>query len=293
MERTKNLDQIPSVYLTSVFGAEQILKKIQSVPQKEKILLKNDDFLKKKRNRNVLVDQMEFFIPEQEMEHIAKEMETLFLPRKEQGAMDAECVEGQVQICTSREQRATKVGSRNPLCISLEIIKNPYRIPMDLHLIPYARTRVYPKEHTGTGVLDKETFTYYKFPPEEYLALGFYEILNGLNLISDLSWYKDIFQILTKEPLEGRKIWEGLNEMLAEHPLSSLECRMDAIMACRDNMEMKKRWKSQSRRSGEHYPNWEQVVSLIGAFFTPIYEGILKDEIFLGDWMPQLGRYLD
>ena len=28
-------------------------------------------------------------------------------------------------------------------------------------------------------------------------------------------------------------------------------------------------------------------------FLTPIFEGILKDEIFLGDWMPELGRYLD
>ena len=81
--------------------------------------------------------------------------------------------------------------------------------------------------------------------------------------------------------------------MLEEHPLPFLEQRLSKVLSCRDNKELKKRWKSQSRRSGEHYPNWEQTVALTVTFLTPIYDGILKDEIFLGDWMPQLGRYLD
>ena len=56
---------------------------------------------------------------------------------------------------------------------------------------------------------------------------------------------------------------------------------------------MKKRWKSQSRRKREYYPQWEQVVVLLGTFFTPIFDSIINNEIFLGDWMPQLKRFLD
>ena len=288
MEKSKYSEQIPSAYLASVFGAEQILKKIQTFPQKEQMLLKKDDFLKKEKNYHGLVEQMEFFIPEREQDTIAREVKTLFSSRD-----GGQSVEDTVQIYTCQGLKNSAKDFGNPLCISLEIMKDPYRIPMDLHLIPYAKSNIYPRKHTGIGVLDKETYTYYKFPPEEYLALGFYEILSGLELLSDLSWYKEIFEILKTESLEGRKIWEGLSFMLEEHPLPFLEQRLSKVLSCRDNKELKKRWKSQSRRSGEHYANWEQTVALTVTFLTPIYDGILKDEIFLGDWMPQLGRYLD
>ena len=43
----------------------------------------------------------------------------------------------------------------------------------------------------------------------------------------------------------------------------------------------------------EPYPQWKEVIELLTAFFAPIFEGVLKDEVFLGDWMPELGRYLE
>ena len=56
---------------------------------------------------------------------------------------------------------------------------------------------------------------------------------------------------------------------------------------------MQKRWKSHCKRKKETYPQWEEVIGLSVAFLEPVFEGVLKDEVFLGDWMPQLGRYLD
>ena len=56
---------------------------------------------------------------------------------------------------------------------------------------------------------------------------------------------------------------------------------------------MKRRWKSQSKRTMELYPQWKEVIELLTTFLTPVFEGVLKDEVFLGDWMPELGRYLD
>ena len=264
MEREKNSDQIPSIYTVSVLGAEEILKKIQLFPKKEKLLLKNDGFFEKEKKHDTLTERMEFFTPERDLENTVKELESLFISEQQEKSIRTE-----------------------------ENIQNPYRIPFEIQLFPYSRDDIYPREKTRKSLSNQENFTYYTFPPEEYLVLAFYEILNGLELLNDLSWYKEVYEILNREPLEGRKVWEGLRHLLSEHPIPSVEKRMETIESYKNYGYMKKRWKSQSRRCRGHYPQWEQVITLLSAFFRPIFEGVLKDEIFLGDWMPQLSRYLD
>lgn len=272
MNNKKNSDEMPSIYIAAISGAEQILKKIQDSTLKEKLLLKNDDFLTEEKYRNLLMERMEFFILEEGITDTIKELEQLF---------------------EIHQKDKRDVGQARILKFSTEILQKPYRIPMEIRLIPYTGHKVYPRKISGTGILDQEPFTYYKFPSEEYVALGFYEILNGLEFVKDLSWYKEIYEIISREPLQGRKIWETLERLLSEHPIPSLDKRLDTIKTYKDYGYMKKRWKSQSRRERKHYPQWEQVVTLLVTFFTPLFESVLNDEIFLGDWMPQLERYLD
>ncbi len=45
MDNKRNSDEMPSIYIAAILGAEEILKKIQYSKLKEKLLLKNDDFL--------------------------------------------------------------------------------------------------------------------------------------------------------------------------------------------------------------------------------------------------------
>lgn len=272
MDNKRNSDELPSIYIAAILGVEEILKKIQCSTLKEKLLLKNDGFLTEEKYHNLLIERMEFFIPEDGIDDTIKELEELF---------------------EIRPHSSIEASQGRVLQFSTEILQKPYRIPMEIRLIPYTGHKVYPRQISGKGILDQEPYTYYKFPSEEYVALGFYEILNGLEFVKDLSWYKDIYEIVSKESLQGRKIWESFEHLLTKHPIPSFEKRLDTIKAYKDYGYMKKRWKSQSRRKREYYPQWEQVVTLLGTFFSPIFECIVKDEIFLGDWMPQLGRYLD
>lgn len=284
---------IPSIYLASIAGAEEILKKIEMSSLKGKIFLKNDEFLGEEKYRSQLMDRMEFFIEEKYMEEATRTLESLFLPytkeNKDGTGEDAE----NVPISLYKTENQGIAGTGKPVCLSLSIDRKPYHIPIRLFLVPYPGHDVYPRTKTGTGVLTGESFSYDTFPPEEYLALGFYEILDGLELLQNLSWYKEIYELLLRESVEGRRIWESFHRLLEERPIPSLEKRLDTIKEYKDYGYMKKRWKSQSRREREHYPQWEQVVTLLVAFFTPVFEGIIRDEVFLGDWMPQLGRYLD
>lgn len=284
MDLEKQQEEISSIYQVVILGAEEILSITGNQSWSQNMLLKSDDFLQNIKYQKVLLDSLQFFTPEEEIDNIISNLENLFAPLEE--SADAESGEMQVLFC--------RRGSKdNPIKIYFEICKAPYRIPFEIHLIAYPGHKIFPQKKTAIHKRSEESFTYNMFPPEEYLALAFYEVIKDLELIVDMSWYKQIYETLCKESADGRKVWESLNRLIKEYPIPSLEKRLDTLAGYRDYGYMRKRWKSQSRRRRESYPRWEDVVSLMVKFLTPIFEGILKDEIFLGDWMPELGRYLD
>ena len=82
-----------------------------------------------------------------------------------------------------------------------------------------------------------------QYPYEQVVAENFVEILEKMELINDLSCYEEIYGILKKEALDGRK-------------------------------------------------DWVEVMTLLEAFFPPVWRAIIRDEIFIGDWMPELCRFL-
>ncbi len=284
MDLEKQQEEISSIYQIAILGAEEILSKMGNQPWNENILLKSDDFLQNKKYQKVLLDSLQFFTPEEEMENIVDNLKELFAPVEE--IIDTNTGEMQVLFC--REGNKS-----NPMKIFFEICKAPYRIPFEIHLIFYPGHKIFPQKKTGIHEGRQENFTYNMFPSEEYLALAFYEVIKDLELIVDMSWYKQIYETLCRESVDGRKVWESLNRLIKEYPIPSLDKRLDTLAGYKDYGYMKKRWKSQSRRRKESYPRWEDVVALMVQFLTPIFEGVLKDEIFLGDWMPELGRYLD
>ena len=284
MDLERRQEKVSSIYQVAISGAEEILRRTSSQPWNENILLKNDDFLQNKKYQKVLLDSLDFFTPEEELENIVENLEELFESQAE--PIDSDTGEMQVLFCR-------KGNKDNPMKIFLEICKVPYRIPFEIHLISYPGHKIFPQKKTGIHEESKENFTYNMFPPEEYLALAFYEVIKDLELIVDMSWYKQIYETLCKESVVGRKVWESLNRLIKEYPIPSLDKRLDTLASYKDYGYMKKRWKSQSRRRRESYPRWEDVIALMVQFLMPIFEGVLKDEIFLGDWMPELGRYLD
>lgn len=201
-------------------------------------------------------------------------------------------IEVQVSFCKMKEQKG-KRGMKNP-CILLEIAWGTCQIPFELEIFPYKEHHIYPQEKILEEIFpEKEKAIYCKFPSEEYLSRGFYEILNSLELLNDLSWYQEIYGILTRESVNGRKVWDSFRRLLLEQPMPSVEKRLDTLKSYEGYWYMEKKWNNQCVGEKEEYPQWNQVIQLFGKFFTPIFEGVMKDEVFIGDWMPQLGRYLD
>ena len=68
---------------------------------------------------------------------------------------------------------------------------------------------------------------------------------------------------------------------------------MAEILSYREYPYMKKRWEKHLRKQKKTTPQWEEIMDILEVFLTDIWNSICRDEVFFGDWMPDLGRFLD
>lgn len=238
-----------------------VLKKILESGYKDKL------WMKKKLEPEQIEQGLIFYPAENNQKEMIEQLRELF---------QKEIVEG--------KSMPFSVETKNRVYLEIEMEK--YRIPFFIEVQPYKEVFSYPIEEQ----LDK--LVYYRFPTEEYLAQGFYEIFNKLELLNDLSWYKEIYDILLTEAVDGRKVRDCLAKFLEKKKIPSFEKRLDTIKSYENYGYMKKKWKNEKKRQSKEMPEWNQVVALLVTFISPIFDAIIKDEIFFEDWMPQLGRYL-
>lgn len=294
MELERSEDKIPSIFQTAIYAAENILKRIGDTPWNQRLMLKSDDFLKEEKYRNALLGKIEFFTAAENICDTVEKLESVFLMESKQKEADHTEMDEYKQDGMEMEVLFRgEMEEGKPVKIFLEVRSEPYRIPLELVLIPFPEHEIFPQTKTGVNSQTQETFSYHLFPSQEYLSIALYEIIKDLELIRDLSWYEGVYDVIVKEPVEGRKVWECLNRLIKEYPIPSFEKRLDTLKGYENYGYMKKRWKEQNKHKKEAYPRWEEVIALLGTFLTPIFEGVRKDEVFFGDWMPELGRYLD
>ncbi len=293
VKRVKNSEQIPSIYLVSILAAEKILKKMQSFLKSEKILLKNDNFFEINKKQKILVRKMEFFVPEHKIEDTIANLENIFSSNQKEKLQGENMDLKEIKISHCKSQEWFLDRKEMPVSVFLNIRNDQFHFPFELKLIPCSKQDMFSVEKIRRGMYDQQPFVYYTFPSEQYLALAFYVILNELELLRDLSWYKDIYEMLQKEYLEGRKLWEGLHRLMMESPIPSPMKRLEILQGYQNYGYMRKRWNRQGRCRQEPYPPWAQVIELLTACITPVFEAILRDEIYLAEWMPQFGRYFD
>lgn len=282
--------QISELYLIAGCGGRAILRGIAESPLRERLFIRNDKALQARNYQRNLMNRLVFFSSAEGMEGTLEELKALF-PLEASFANQKTGVAECLQVFLDGRQGQQE---GNPQVL-LEIRKKPYRIPVRLELMPYQGRSGYPQEETlaEEGAAGRDVIAYCKFGNEEYLARSFYEVIDALEWLDDLLWYQEIYDILAQKAVNGRKVWECLHGLLEERPISFLRNRLNRVKGYEGYAPMETRWEALHENEPGGYPQWEEVIQLLGEFYTPIFEGILKDEIFFGDWMPQLKRYLD
>lgn len=238
-----------------------VLKRILESGYKEKL------WMKKRLQPEIVESELIFYPVKNNQEEMLEQLRNLF---------QEELVE--------EKNLPFSIETKERIVLEFEIEK--YRIPFFIKIEPYREAALYPVEETF------EEMKYYRFPTEEYLAHGFYEIFDKLELLNHLFWYKEIYDILRTETIDGRRVRDCLGKLLETKKIPSFEKRLDTIKSYENYGYMKKKWKNEKKRQNQEFPEWKEVISLLVTFISPIFHAIIQDEIFFEDWMPQLGRYL-
>lgn len=168
------------------------------------------------------------------------------------------------------------------------------KVPVKIKLEPVAKENLTPYvKDIQLFLNNNRKIQVYCFPSEYVVTEKFLEILEKLELLNDLSCYMDIYEILKKEALSGRKVWELLQEGCEERRIPVEEKRMELLLSYRTSRYMEKKWKAYLRRIKRKQPSWNEVMDPIEHFFKVLWENMCQNVVYLGDWMPELGRCID
>lgn len=132
---------------------------------------------------------------------------------------------------------------------------------------------------------------------EESLEGCLATILHYLELIPSMDAYEKAYEFLKSQSYDGRRFCTNLMKEWEKRQLELSVKQMEFLRGYETSSYMEKRWKQHVKNHktegvNEEVLEWQEVCGKVTAFLLPMLECISKDEIFFGDWMPDLGRYL-
>lgn len=273
--------QIPYANLLSAFVIEEAVLAISESEESENFRLKNDSILSLeyyKRKTPIRLEYMLYSEEELTVRGIIHRMSLIF-----QNERRAE-FRWKYQVEKIRDNiRVHLTGSIEGLEIPIELLINRQT---DITLKP-------SKEELHMFLWEDRTVEYLHYPVEGLLAEHFMRIMKNMELLNDLSSYYILYDLLKKEMNSARKVTEQLEILTKENHIRVRMSRFQMFCQYRESPYMKKRWKAYLKKEKKETPSFEEVMNVLIMYFKPIWEALVKGSYYLGDWMPELLRYLD
>lgn len=273
--------QIPYANLLSAFVVEEIVAAISESEESEYFWLKNDGILSLESYKRKAPNRLEYmFCGEEELTvpGITQYMSLIFQEEK------GEELRWKYQVeKTGAVVRVHLTGRIEELEIPIELVISQQ---IDENLLPES-------EELRPFLQDGQTVSYLHYPVEGLLAEHFVKILKDMELLGDLNSYYVIWDLLRKEMNSTRKVTEHLEVFMEKYHIPMDQERFEMVCSYRDSSYMKKRWKAYLRREKKDAPSFEEAVEVFMTYFRPIWNALAEGNYYLGDWMPELMRYLD
>jgi len=167
-------------------------------------------------------------------------------------------------------------------------------VPIHIRVTELTEEGLVPVKRTFMPFMEGgKQIPYLEYPVESILAENLFYLIRDMELLPDMSVYDKVYGILKTEPVDGRHIQELLGEHCKKQQLLPEESRMKEILSYRDYSYMRKRWEKYLRHRKRKEPACTEVMQVLEQFLPQMWSTLCRDEIFFGDWMPDLQRFLD
>ena len=180
------------------------------------------------------------------------------------------------------------------ICVYLSAKIEELQIPVQLVLEQEKEEPSEPSHEELHPFLEEErSVEYLHYPMEGILAEHFIRIMRDMELINDMGSYYILYELLSKEMNSSRKVTEQIESLAKEQRIPLKKERFDMFEGYQSSSYMKKKWKSYLKKEKKKTPSFEEVMKVMIAYYRPIWDSLAEGHYYLGDWMPELMRYLD
>ncbi len=167
-------------------------------------------------------------------------------------------------------------------------------VPVHLRITKITEEGMVPvKRDFPLFMQNQRKIPYLEYPVESILAEQLFSILKHMELLPEMHAYATVYQILKTDPVNARHIREMLCDYCEKEQLLPDEGRVEEILSYRNYTYMRKRWEKYLRHRKKKEPSWDEIMNILSEFLPRIWNSLCRDEVIFGDWMPDLGRFLD
>lgn len=273
--------KIPYENLLSAFVIEEAVTAVCESDEAENFRLKNNSILSLEYYRRKAPTRLEYMILSEEeltVRNVIHRMSKIFQNEKK------------AELWWKYRVEKEDEG----ICVYLSAKIEELQIPVQLVL---EQEKEEPSESSHEELhpfLEEErSVEYLHYPMEGILAEHFIRIMWDMELINDMGSYYILYELLSKEMNSSRKVTEQIESLAKEQRIPLKKERFEMFEGYQNSSYMKKKWKSYLKKEKKKTPSFEEVMKVMIAYYRPIWDSLAEGNYYLGDWMPELMRYLD
>lgn len=273
--------KIPYENLLSAFVIEEAVTAVCESDEAENFRLKNNSILSLEYYRRKAPTRLEYMILSEEeltVRNVIHRMSKIFQNEKK--------AELWWKYWVEKEDEG--------ICVYLSAKIEELQIPVQLVLEQEKEEPSDPSHEELHPFLEEErSVEYLHYPMEGILAEHFIRIMRDMELINDIGSYYILYELLSKEMNSSRKVTEQIESLAKEQKIPLKKERFEMFEGYQSSSYMKKKWKSYLKKEKKKTPSFEEVMKVMIAYYRPIWDSLAEGNYYLGDWMPELMRYLD
>ena len=161
---------------------------------------------------------------------------------------------------------------------------------VDEPVVPEKTPEPPPKKEPVIRIKDTEPVEY--FSPVE-VAESVFAILQRMELLDDMSVFVRLYRILASSSVDGIAVSKRLIEFCDEEDFPLDKNRIRKMHEWGSNRFMEQKWNRFCKRQDDMSLSWQEVIKKLSSFVVPIGLAMVEHRPFTGDWMPDIGRFLE
>ena len=172
-------------------------------------------------------------------------------------------------------------GVRVQLIGRIKNTRSPFDVDFGVGdvIVPKPEKRVIPTLLSGFDKPEIITYTL-----ESTIAEKFDAIITRLELTSRMKDYYDIYYLANTFNFDGRKLQEAIFETLQNRGTVYEKDTFNSVVSFSEQDEMNLKWRHFLRKLGVTEPSFQDVTNIFNVFLGGIFEAILIQTEFFGQW---------